>query len=121
MAEVDFRRCPRYTQDEEIEAKVETMYGVHREIIKELKTMGKLQKKQARYLTSHMKEEEIHHKAVNDTLVDLMKDKKIRDDVRDKRDGIKDKVYASLALAAIIGAYNFFMDMLAMRAALGVE
>ena len=104
-------------------------------VMGQLKKMDKSSRKKDKYMIKHMEGEDLHHafvakslEASNTALLEmgeqvktLMQDKKDRDDVKDKRDGIKEKVYASVAIAVLFGSYNLFMDLMAMKSAMGVE
>jgi hypothetical protein len=126
MATVNFGECPKYNTNMKNEADINELHRVNRDIIKQLKRNSKEAKAMAKYLRMHMKEEEEHHKNTNTAILDMGKaitsliaDKKERDEVKDKREAIRDKVIASISVILMVGAYNFFVDVLSIKQAIG--
>lgn len=124
--------CPMYDKSNKNSTDIDVLHEGHRNIVKQLKRMNKDAKGTSKYIKMHMEEEGEHHRAVNSTLSavanamkevsadnkTLMEDKKNRDTIKDKRESFKEKIYGTLAVAILIGAYNLFMDIMHMKQAL---
>lgn len=129
MAEVEFEKCPKYNIGDKNKKDIDALHNIYREFNNEFRAMRKENKKTSKYLVQHMDEEGVHHKAVNSTMSamieaikdvsvnneTLMLEKRARDDLKDKRESIKDKVLAAIAVAMTFGAYNMFMEFMEMR------
>ena len=134
-SDVDFKKCPMYIKSNKMHNDINELHIGHRSIVKELKKIAKANHKKDKFLFKHMENEDIHHinvtESINqtnvavlsmgETIKTLMKDKTKRDTIKDKREGIKEKVFTALIIATLIGAYNFFTDLMVMKQAIGVE
>jgi len=124
-----WQECPMYSAShmniqhiENIVKNQERLLELIKEAITEQKALRVDQMEQSKTLDSHMTEREKERDSTNTALLamgksieDLQVDKKERDVRKDKREALRDKIYASLALAVAIGAYNLFMDLMHMK------
>jgi len=124
-----WQECPMYNTShmniqhiENIEKNQERLLELIKEAITEQKALRVDQMEQSKTLDSHMTERENERDSTNTALLamgksieDLQVDKKERDVRKDKREALRDKIYASLAIIVAVGAYNLFMDLLAMK------
>ena len=116
--DIDFTKWPMYKEVNKHGTDIDVLHNGNRAIIKELRKISKDNRKIWKYTSAHMDDEIIQHTKVEATLQSLLKDKQDRDTIRDTRERVKEKVYASLAVVVAVGAYNIFMDMMIMKQAL---
>jgi len=126
---VIWQKCPMYSTShmnnlhiENIQKNQERLLELIQEAVTEQKALRHDEGNQAKSLDEHMtwgeKERESTNAAIlamGKSIEGLQMDKKIRDINKDKREGIRDTVLAGLALGFAIGAYNLFVDLLAMK------
>lgn len=124
----DFEQCPKWNHGQQHSEQIANLHNTNKNIMKELKKFAKDAKKTSKYLKDHMSGEDIHHAAVNTAIsgmgkavTDLLQDKKLRDEAKDKREGIRDKILVAMSVPIIFGIYNFVIDMMAMRQVLTGE
>ena len=132
MSTKEFTSCPMYSRAERHGEDIDELHNFMRDVKTTIKKEVKLAKKRDRYLNSHMKDEEVHHTYVSEsiraltesvqelvnhrqtndnTIETLLKDKNDRDTIKEKRDGYKEKIIASVTLAIIYGTYHLFMQV----------
>jgi len=132
MSDVNFTECPMYQTAKEFES----VRNNNNALAKEMKKLIKDNRKKDKFLIKHMTDEEVHHNNVEKAILEsneavtsmgkhiktLMDDKVVRDlekdkkeKIRERKEKIRDGVYGTLSVAIVIGAYNFFMDLMQVK------